>query len=116
MNAKPSLYWFDKPLTYTRHAQNRCYLREAPFLDYLPLNARYISTKIHKYRKEPVHKYFVDIDGEVLCIILNDYGLVITNYFVNAMYKSRTKKEKPKVTNYFKYPWLEFEDQRYDYA
>ena len=116
MNEESSLYWFDKPLIYTEHARIRCYERGAPFLDYLPLDARFVSKKTPKIMKLPVSKFVVDYSNKLLCILVNDNGVVATTYFIEKTQKVKVKKEKPTVKNYDKYPYLEVVDQLYDYA
>jgi len=116
MNEESSLYWFDKPLIYTEHARFRCYERGAPFLDYLPLDARFVSKKTPKIMKLPVYKFVVDYSNKLLCILVNDNGVVATTYFIDKTQKVKVKKEKPTVKNYDKYPYLEVVDQLYDYA
>jgi hypothetical protein len=116
MNEESSLYWFDKPLIYTEHARIRCYERGTPFLDYLPLDAKFVCKKTHKSMKLPMFKFVVNYNNKLLCILVNDNGVVATTYFIEHSNRVKVKKEKPTVKNYDKYPYLEVVDQLYDYA
>ena len=107
------LYWFDKPLSYTRHSVKRSYERYVPPVFFLPLNAKFVQFKDYKY----AFTYYNQI-GKVK-IVLRDPGIVITTYYENPPkpkkvihYKVPPKPREKKS----KYPNQEIEDAMMDYA
>jgi hypothetical protein len=102
------LYWFDKPLLYTIHAEIRALERKVPIVEYLPVNC--------KIRFSPEYGYEVifKIDSSKYTFIVSGTGTVITLYNYNYNYH-KSKKEliakeinKIKEINTKKYPQMEF--------
>jgi len=116
MNEESPLNWFDKPLKYSEHAFIRCYERGTPTLNYLPVTAKFINKSLQKSMNIPVYKFEINYEGKTLYLLVNNRGVVATTYFKLSYLKSRQKKEKPTFKNYNKYPYLEVEDQIFDYA
>ena len=117
MNETSSLFWFDKPLVYSEHALLRCYQRYTPIISYLPVNAKFISSLDTGYTIS--YTFDFDYKGKTLRVIINNQGVVVTTFYVNPsrlQSSNKTKKQKPLVKNYDKYPYLEVADQLYDYA
>jgi hypothetical protein len=116
MNDKASpLYWFDKPLSYTPHSQARCYLRYVPFLDYLPLNAKFES--LQNQGKRFCFTYHNSI-GKVR-VVISEPGIVITTYYLMTPTRSKVKFEKRSYIpdrNDLKYPHREVFEAMYEYA
>jgi len=110
------LYWFDKPLLYTIHAEIRALERKVPIVEYLPVNC--------KIRISPEYGYEVifKIDSSKYTFIVSGTGTVITLYNYDYNYY-KTKKEliikeinKIKEINTKKYPQMEFYASIDDYA
>ena len=102
------LYWFDKPLLYTIHAENRALERKVPLVDYIPLNSKIRVSQEYGY--EVVMK----VDNSKYTFIVSGTGTVITCYKYNYNYY-KSKKEliskeinKIKEINAKKYPKMEF--------
>jgi hypothetical protein len=110
------LYWFDKPLLYTIHAENRALERKVPVVDYFPVNC--------KIRTSPEYGYEVvfKLNSSKYTFIVSGTGTVITLYNYNYNYY-KSKKEliakeisKIKEINAKKYPQMEFYAGIDDYA
>ena len=72
------LYWFDKPLKYSLHAKERTIERDLPFIDYLPLSAKYLY---HTLKKDVYSLTFeIDVNFKTIHIAINTYGTVMTVY------------------------------------
>jgi hypothetical protein len=72
------LYWFDILLKYSPHATERTIERDLPFVDFLPLDAKYVS---HIYKKDTVSLLFeINVNYKPMYISLDPYGLVFTVY------------------------------------
>ena len=110
---KSTLYWFDKPLSYTTHSVKRSYERYVPPVMFLPLNAKFVEFRDYKYS----FTYFNQI-GKVK-IVLREPGIVITTYYETPdkpkkiiHYKLPPKPREKKA----KYPYQEIEDEMMGYA
>jgi len=116
MNDKTSpLYWFDKPLKYTPHSYDRCYERFVPFLEYLPLDAKFECTQ--NEGKRFCFLYYNSI-GKVR-VVITEPGIVITTYYLLTPKRSKVKFEKRHYIpdrNDVKYPHKEIYDAMYEYA
>ena len=117
MNETSTLFWFDKPLVYSEHALLRSYERYTPIITYLPVNAKFMSVLDTGYTIS--YAFDFDYKGKTLRLIINNQGMVVTTFYVSPSRLQslrKTKKEKPLLKNYDKYPYLEVADQLYDYA
>ena len=102
------LYWFDKPLVYSIHAENRARERKVPFYIYIPVNSKITISPIDGYEVT-----FKDDDSKYV-LVVTATGTVITVYRYNYnFYKSKKEivskeLQKIKQINAKKYPKLEF--------
>jgi hypothetical protein len=89
------LYWFDILLTYTPHATERTIERDLPFIDFLPVNAKYL----YRVLKDGVYSltFEITLNYKTVNIALNSYGRVITVY---PKVKSRADEFQYKYNRY----------------
>ena len=72
------LYWFDKLLNYSEHATLRTLERDLPFVDYLPLNSKFLY---RTFKKDVYSMTFETIvNHKRLQIAINSLGKVMTVY------------------------------------
>ena len=89
------LYWFDKLLTYSPHATERTIERDLPFIDFLPIDAKYM----YRVLKDGIYAltFEITLNYRTVHIALNPYGRVVT---VFAKAKSRPDKFRYKYNKY----------------
>lgn len=89
------LYWFDILLTYTPHATDRTIERDLPFIDFLPIDAKYM----YRVLKDGVYAltFEITLNYKTVHIALNPYGRVITVY---PKVKSRADEFQYKYNRY----------------
>jgi hypothetical protein len=69
-------YWFDKPLIYTFHAEERCIERKIKRLEYLPITSKLIDCD--KYPNGVVKAMTFKVNDVGDCFVLASDGSVIT--------------------------------------
>jgi hypothetical protein len=72
------LYWFDKVLTYTRHAEFRSYERDLPIVTFLPLNAKFLFSM--KRKDVYALTFEATVNHRVMIIVVNTINKVVTVY------------------------------------
>jgi hypothetical protein len=76
-NPTETMYWFDKPLTYTIHASDRCIEREIPPVDFLPISSKLVDC-VRDAKGNPVRLTFkVNIENPYY-IAISAQGVVLT--------------------------------------
>lgn len=72
------LYWFDKLLKYSNHAELRSYERDLPLIDFLPIDSKFL----YSTRKIDVYSmtFETTIKGKRVEIAINSLGFVMTVY------------------------------------
>ena len=88
-------YWFDILLTYTPHATDRTIERDLPFIDFLPIDAKYM----YRVLKDGIYAltFEITLNYKTVHIALNPYGRVITVY---PKVKSRADEFQYKYNRY----------------
>ena len=71
-------YWFDKPLTYTIHAKERCLERRILPVDFLPINSRLVDCETDVNNN--IKTLFFKVNEKGDCYVLSHDGVVITVY------------------------------------
>ena len=95
-----SLDWFDIPLKFSSHAQDRAIERNCPLFDYLPVHAYCYGVK-----KKCVYRFAFKHNERMYAYVLNESGLVITVYTLNILPDKYVEdKFEPKKINHNKYP------------
>lgn len=74
-------YWFDKPLIYTHHAQDRRLQRAIKFHDYLPINSKLMDCEKDANNNVSFLCFKINDDGD--CYIVTHDGVVITVFNSN---------------------------------
>jgi hypothetical protein len=72
------LYWFDKLLTYTEHAELRMIERDLPLVDFLPLESKFL----YRTLKRDVYSMTFEtvVNHKRMEIAINSLGYVMTVY------------------------------------
>ena len=72
------LYWFDKLLKYSNHAELRSFERDLPLIDFLPLDSKFLFST----RKKDVYSmtFETTVKGKRMEIAINSLGAVMTVY------------------------------------
>ena len=70
------LYWFDKLLIYSKHAELRTIERDLPFVDFLPLDSKYL----YRILKKDVYSmtFETTVNHKRMQIAINSLGVVMT--------------------------------------
>ena len=72
------LFWFDKMLTYSEHAMLRTMERDLPFIDFLPVDSKYLY---HVLKKDVFSMTFeTTVKGKRMEIAISSIGVVMTVY------------------------------------
>lgn len=74
-------YWFDKPLIYTAHANERCLDRAILFYDYLPINSKLMDCE--RDDKNNIIFLCFKINERGDCFIVSHDSTVITVFNCN---------------------------------
>ena len=69
-------YWFDKPLIYTHHAQERCLERAILFYDFLPINSKLMDCEKDSNNNITFLCFKINERGD--CFIITHDCVVIT--------------------------------------
>lgn len=70
------LYWFDKLLTYSQHAELRSFERDLPMIDFLPINSKFL----YRTLKTDVYSmtFETTVNHKKIHIAINSLGTVMT--------------------------------------
>lgn len=96
------LYWFDKLLTYSQHAEERSFERDLPMIDFLPLDSKFL------YRKKKTDVYSMTFETTVnhkkIHIAINSLGTVMTVFPVLVTKADRFQFKYKQYLGVFKQP------------
>ena len=72
------LYWFDKLLTYSDHAELRSFERDLPLIDFLPVNSKFL----YRVCKRDVYSmtFETTVNHKKIHIAINSLGVVMTAF------------------------------------
>jgi len=72
------LYWFDKLLKYSNHAELRSFERDLPLIDFLPIDSKFL----YSTRKKNVYSmtFETTVKGKRIEIAINSLNVVMTVY------------------------------------
>jgi hypothetical protein len=72
------LYWFDILLKYSPHASERTIERDLPFIDFLPIDAKFL----YRILKGDTYSltFEINVNYKPMFIAVDPYGLVFTAY------------------------------------
>ena len=108
VNSTDSLYWFDKPLKYSQHAEMRSLERGIPVLEYLPPTAKLVDC--FRDTNGFAFRLVFKIEGDLkdYYIVLAHCGEVVTVYLpTKNLYETKENQKNykrsanKKFANYF---------------
>ena len=116
------LYWFDKLLTYSDHAELRSFERDLPLIDFLPVNSKFL------YRKKKTDVYSLTFETIVnhkkIHIAINSLGIVMTAFPVLVTKADKFQFKYKQYLGVYKQPddylppvitALDFQDAEFEY-
>ena len=116
------LYWFDKLLTYSDHAELRSFERDLPLIDFLPVNSKFL------YRKKKTDVYSLTFETIVnhkkIHIAINSLGIVMTAFPVLVTKADKFQFKYKQYLGVYKQPddylppvitSLDFQDADFEY-
>ena len=96
------LYWFDKLLTYSDHAEMRRFERDLPLLDFLPVNSKYLY---HILKKDMYSMTFeTTVNHKKMHIAISSLGTVMTVFPVLVTKADRFQFKYKQYLGAFKQP------------
>jgi hypothetical protein len=96
------LYWFDKLLTYSQHAELRSFERDLPLLDFLPVNSKYLY---HILKTDVYSMTFeTTVNHKKMHIAINSLGTVMTVFPVLVTKADRFQFKYKQYLGAFKQP------------
>lgn len=116
------LYWFDKLLTYSDHAELRSFERDLPLIDFLPVNSKFL----HRVCKRDVYSmtFETTVNHKKIHIAINSLGIVMTAFPVLVTKADRFQFKYKQYLGAFKQPKdylppmitaLDFKDVDFEY-
>jgi len=96
------LYWFDKLLKYSNHAEIRSFERDLPLIDFLPLDSKFL----YYTRKKDVYSMTFEtiVKGKRMEIAINSLGVVMTVYPVISTLADKFQYKYNRYLGVFKQP------------
>lgn len=96
------LYWFDKLLKYSNHAEIRSFERDLPLIDFLPLDSKFLYCT----RKKDVYSMTFETiaKGKRMEIAINSLGVVMTVYPIISTLADKFQYKYNRYLGVFKQP------------
>jgi len=96
------LYWFDKLLTYSDHAELRSFERDLPLIDFLPVNSKFL----YRVCKRDVYSmtFETTVNHKKIHIAINSLGIVMTAFPVLVTKADRFQFKYKQYLGAFKQP------------
>ena len=116
------LYWFDKLLMYSDHAELRSFERDLPLIDFLPINSKFL----YRTMKTDVYSmtFETTVNHKKIHIAINSIGKVMTVFPVVVTKADRFQYKYKQYLGAFKQPEdylppvitsLDFQEVDYEY-
>jgi hypothetical protein len=116
------LYWFDKLLTYSDHAELRCFERDLPLIDFLPVNSKFL----YRTMKTDVYSmtFETTVNHKKIHIAINSLGIVMTAFPVLVTKADKFQFKYKQYLGVYKQPddylppvitSLDFQDADFEY-
>lgn len=96
------LYWFDTLLTYSEHGTLRTLERDLPFVDFLPLNSKFL----YRTLKKDVYSmtFETTVNHKRMHIAINSLGIVMTVFPVLVTKADKFQYKYKQYLGAFKQP------------